>query len=253
VLFFALYFALILAIIRLRVELGPPAHDLHYAGPDQIIPKVLGPANVGPGNLTMLSMFYWFNRSYRSDPMPFQLEGFKMAEKSNSSYSRLFWAMLIATVFGTFIAFWANLHHLYRIGAAATPSPMVPLVYGSEAYARLDTWLKTPTAPDMKVALAVAVGFCLTLILDFMRMRLPWFPLHPVGYAISMSWAMTLLWVPMLIAWLVKLLLLRYGGLKAYRAVLPFFMGIILGECITGGLWTLIGALLKVPTYAFWP
>lgn len=251
--FFTLYFALILAITRIRAELGVPAHDLHNAGPDKILPNVFGPSNVGTGNLTTLSLFYWFNRAYRSHPAPFQLEGFKMAEKTNASYSQLFWAMIIATVFGTFVAFWANLHHLYREGAASLPPPTVPLVYGAEAYGRLDNWLKVPTPPDMKVAAAMGIGFTVTLALDFLRVHLPWFPLHPVGYAISSSWAMGRLWVSMIIAWLVKLLIMRYGGLKGYRAALPFFFGIILGECVVGGLWTLIGALLKVPTYAFWP
>jgi hypothetical protein len=59
--------------------------------------------------------------------------------------------------------------------------------------------------------------------------------------------------MPLLIAWIIKTLLLRYGGLRAYRRALPFFLGIILGECILGSLWTLIGIALDVPTYSFWP
>ena len=33
---FALYFAISLAITRVRAELGPPVHDLHFSGPDHI-------------------------------------------------------------------------------------------------------------------------------------------------------------------------------------------------------------------------
>lgn len=251
--FFVFYFALILAITRLRVELGAPAHDLHAAGPDRLIPSVVGHSNVNTANLTMLTMFYGFNRAYRCHPSPFQLEGFKMAERTNKNYSALFWAMLLATIVGTLAAFWANLHHLYRDGAAMTPPPVVPLVYGNEAYGRLESWLKAPTPPNTKISAAIAVGFIVTLLLDSLRMKLPWFPLHPVGYAISGSWSMSLLWTPMFVAWLVKLITLRYSGLRGYRTVLPFFMGIILGECLIGGLWTLIGGLFRIPTYAFWP
>lgn len=251
--FFAIYFALILAITRMRAEFGPPAHDLHVAGPDRLIPTILGPSNVSAPNLTMLTMFYWFNRAYRSHAAPFQLEGFKMAERTGMNYQRLYWAMLIAIVFGTFAAFWTNLHHLYHEGAASVPYPWVPITYGNEAYLRLDGWIKAPTAPNTDMLKAIGVGFSFTVLLDMLRMRLPWLPLHPVGYAISSSWGMGQLWVAMLIAWLVKLLTLRYGGLKGYRTVLPFFFGIILGECVTGGMWTLVGAKLNMPTYAFWP
>ena len=254
VVFFALFFALMLAITRMRAELGPPAHDLHFAGPDKLITAVAGPANMSRGSLAVLTMFFWFNRAYRSHPAPLQLESFKMGERAGMNYARLFWAMAIATVVGTFAAFWANLYHLYRCGAASGVAwPAVPLIFGGEPLNRLDGWLKTPLPPNMKVVAAVAVGFSLTILLNSLRMRLPWWPLHPVGYAISSTWSMHRLWISMFIAWMLKLLILRYGGLRLYRSALPFFLGIILGECVVGGVWTLIGGMLGVPTYAFWP
>ena len=79
------------------------------------------------------------------------------------------------------------------------------------------------------------------------------FPFHPVGYAIASSWGMSVLWVPMLIAWVIKLVILRYGGLATYRKCVPFFLGVILGECLMGGFWNLTGIARQVPTYAFWP
>ena len=63
---------------------------------------------------------------------------------------------------------------------------------------------------------------------------------------------MNLVWLPLLIAWLTKLYILRYGGLRLYRAVLPFFLGLILGDCTMGTLWSLIGLMLDTPTYNFW-
>jgi hypothetical protein len=38
-----------------------------------------------------------------------------------------------------------------------------------------------------------------------------------------------------------------------YRQALPFFLGVILGECVLGSGWTLIGIFFRIPTYAFWP
>jgi hypothetical protein len=57
----------------------------------------------------------------------------------------------------------------------------------------------------------------------------------------------------MLIAWFLKLMLLRYGGLRTYRAAVPLFLGLIIGECVMGSLWTIIGIALHTQTYAFWP
>ena len=45
-----------------------------------------------------------------------------------------------------------------------------------------------------------------------------------MGYAVSSSWSLNIIWLPLLIAWILKLLMLRYGGLKLYRDLLPLFL-----------------------------
>ncbi len=254
--FFVIYFGLAIAITRMRAELGPPAHDLHVSGPDSMIPTVMPSNQIARPDLTMFSMFYGFNRAYRSHPMPVQLEGFKIAERAGGRYRPLFWAMLLTIVVGALCAFWADLDQSYRYGAAEKIAPPnVQLIFGSEPWNRMTTWIKSPTSPQTQfnTRVAIAVGFFITLLLNALRVRLAWFPFHPVGYAVSSSWSLGLLWLPLFIAWIVKLVLLRYGGLRAYRQALPFFLGLILGECIIGSLWSLVGILLHIPTYAFWP
>lgn len=253
--FWVVFFAMSIAVTRMRAELGPPAHDLHAAGPDQIIPTIVGARNVGTENLNVFSLFFWFNRAYRSHPMPFQLEGFKLAERTRTSYSGIFWAMMIAGVAGTIFAFWAILHLLYVNGAASSTlgPPNVPMIFGSEPWNRMEGWVKSPQPPDVNRMIAIAFGFSITLLLNALRMKLSWFPFHPVGYAVSSSWSMHLLWLPMFLAWVIKLLTLRYAGLRGYVRILPFFLGVILGECVMGSIWTILGCAFHFPYYAFWP
>ncbi|MGQ9456091.1 MAG: DUF6785 family protein [Armatimonadota bacterium] len=253
--FFVIYFAMCVAITRMRAELGPPAHDLHNGGPDTIIPNLVGPRTLGTQNLGVLSLYFWFNRAYRSHPMPFQLEGFKMAERARMDYRGLFWAMLLAGIFGTYVAFWVILYLNYKYGGASSNigPPNVTMIFGSEPWARMDSWLKVPLEQRTERAIAILVGFVFTIFLNSLRMRIGWFPFHPVGYAVSSSWSMHRLWLPMFIAWIIKLVILRYGGLKLYRRALPLFLGVILGECVVGSFWTIWGICFDIPSYAFWP
>jgi hypothetical protein len=253
--FFLIFFAMSIAVTRMRAELGPPAHDLHNGGPDRIITSILGPRQLTTESQSVFSMFYWFNRAYRSHQMPFQLEGFKMAERTQTSYRGLYLAILIATIFGTFVAFGVILHLLYQHGAASASlgPPNVPMIFGSEPWNRMNTWVKNPASPDTNTAIAIVVGFGVTILLNSLRMNMSWFPFHPVGFAVSCSWSMHRLWLAMFIAWAIKLVMLRYGGLKLYRRALPFFLGIILGECIVGSFWTIWGIIFNLPSYAFWP
>lgn len=252
-LFLLIYFALSLAITRMRAELGPPAHDLHFSGPDHLLPALLTPQQMSKSELAAFTTFYGFNRAYRAHPMPFQMEGLKMAERGSFLSARYVLALWLACIAGVLIGFWANLHLLYHYGAGArVEPPFVPLIFGSEAWNRLDSWTSNPTQVNASLP-AIGVGFSAAMTLGLIRQRWTGFPLHPVGYAVSSSWSMAVLWVPMLIAWVIKGAILRVGGLSAYRRGLPFFIGLIVGECVMGSLWSLIGLALGLPIYPFYP
>jgi len=242
-----------LAITRMRAELGPPAHDLHFSGPDHLLPALLTPQQLTKSELAALTTFYGFNRAYRAHPMPFQIEGLKMAERGGFLSAHYVLVLWLACVVGIVVGFWANLHLLYHYGAGArVEPPFVPLIFGSEAWNRLDSWTTNPAQVGASLP-AIGVGFGTAITLGMIRQRWTGFPLHPVGYAVSSSWSMAVLWVPMLIAWVIKAAVLRLGGLSAYRRGLPFFIGLIVGECVMGSLWSLAGLAFGLPIYPFYP
>ncbi|GIX05756.1 MAG: hypothetical protein KatS3mg115_0159 [Candidatus Poribacteria bacterium] len=229
VLFFALYALLVIAVTRMRAELGTPVHDLHYSGPEQMLLMTFGSRALGPQNLTGLSLFWFLTRAFRGHPMPHQLEGFKMAERVRLNNRHLGIAMILAVVFGSFAAFWAFLDLAYRYGAA---SKIVgpALWFGRETYTRLESWLLVVREPDPARIVFHLIGGTITLLLAAMRSRFVWWPLHPAGYAVSSSWGMGVFWSCLFVSWLVKWTTLRFFGLRAHTRVGWFFMGVILGE-----------------------
>lgn len=253
VLLFAIYFTISLTVTRVRAELGPPAHDLHAGGPDLFITSAFGtaPGILDARQLTSLSLCYWFNRAYRAHPMPIQLEAFKIAETAGIRQSGMAMALTVAAFLGSIAAFWAQVHCYYSYGMAAKMS-FVAQVFGREPFDRLQYWLVAPFGTRWPDVGAYTVGFLFTLALMFLRVNFIWWPFHPVGYAISSSWSMNCLWLPIFIAWLAKLVMLRYGGYKVFQAAIPLALGLVLGEFIVGSLWTLIGIILQINTYAFW-
>ena len=88
------------------------------------------------------------------------------------------------------------------------------------------------------------------LLLAAARTSFVGWPLHPVAYALSASWSIHVVWTPMLIAWISKSAVLRYGGLRMYRRAVPFFYGLILGQSIVGCAWSLTGLAFRIPTYS---
>ena len=74
----------------------------------------------------------------------------------------------------------------------------------------------------------------------FIRYRVPSFPLHPIGFAVGPAIPVRDVILPIFMAWFIKSITLRVGGIQAYRAARPFFVGMILGHFVGAGISFLV-------------
>jgi hypothetical protein len=145
------------------------------------------------------------------------------------------------------------LHLDYSLGAATARQAGTQAYYSRQAFELTSGWLRAMSAPDSAAGAATAAGGLVAGGLALARLRLPGWPLHPVGYALGSAFTTDYLWLPLWISCLAKGVILRYGGLRGYRQLLPFFLGLILGEFVAGSAWALLGTATGTPTYVFWP
>jgi hypothetical protein len=112
-----------------------------------------------------------------------------------------------------------------------------------------DEGLTSFTEPHTTRLLFVGVGAGIFALLTVLRGRFLKFPFHPLGYLLFLfgvfhlwlspyykgapgvklegaSW----LWGSALVAWLIKKLMIKYGGMNTYRAAKPAFIGLIVGS-----------------------
>ena len=249
--FFAIYFPSIAVITRIRAELGAPVHDFHFMGPDSMLPRMFGANAFHKEDMAFFTFGYALTRAHRSDTMPIGLEGLQMAKQRNLNSTRMLTAIIVATILGALGTFWAFEHNAYTLGVTAKFNSGYS--HSGESFARMSKWVagSLDDKPNLQASAGMAVGAATTFALFALRLRFFGFPLHPLGYAISSSWAIHLVWMPMLIAWILKSLTMRYGGLAAYRKFLPFFLGLILGDCVMGSIWGFMSLLLNTRTYNF--
>ena len=104
---------------------------------------------------------------------------------------------------------------------------------------------------DFPAIVFVSFGFIGTILLSLLRMRFLWWNLHPVGYAISGSWAINPMIGSIFIGWLFKWIVLKHGGKRWYSAAVPLFLGVILGEFLGGTLWSILGIAKQKSMYRF--
>ena len=245
-LFFGIYFAIAIAITRLRAEFGAP-HGI-FNHPLDMMVTTFGSKSWGAGNLTVMSFFFWFNRGYRPHPMPNQFEALKIADTVGMQNRRLLLAMIIAGLLSLICSFWSNLDMMYRDGALAKVTGFRFWV-GRGAFAKLEKWLLHPVSPDWLRIGFMGMGALLTLTLLVLRIRFFWWPLHPAGYSLAVSFAIDYFWFPFLISWSLKSIILKSGGIRGYQQAVPFFFGLILGDFVVGSLWMVFGMLAQQHVY----
>ncbi|MFA9477947.1 DUF6785 family protein [Phycisphaerales bacterium AB-hyl4] len=81
-------------------------------------------------------------------------------------------------------------------------------------------------------------GMVLLIATAAARLRLPWWPIHPVLFLVWGTMPSYRLAGSFLIGWMIKLAVVQLGGTRGYRQVLPLMVGVIAGELLMGLVWT---------------
>jgi len=68
-------------------------------------------------------------------------------------------------------------------------------------------------------------GGLVMLLLTWTRQHLVWWPFHPIGFPIGANYLLNHVWSSVFIAWVIKKLVLRFGGAAPYRTSQTFFLG----------------------------
>ena len=209
---------------------------------------------LGASNLTALaSTDAIFTRDLRGLLLTGFLDSLRMADTVNQRRRSLLAPFVLAVVTALVVAGLLHLVLPYRRGG-------LNLYYYVYQGNNLWAWQDSAAAIagesrfDPRALLFFVIGGLVTLGLVVARSQWLWFPLHPLGYAVSASWTMIVFWFPCLLAWVVKGLIQRYGGMRGYRQARPFFLGLILGEFSSAVVWTVFSFATRHPAPAFpWP
>jgi len=229
-LFFALFLANTVTVMRVRAEFGAPVHDLINVDPGKLLMNTVG---IGPFTVPQvlgLSVMQWFCRGYRSSPGPFMLEGYRLGDQSGVGRRTIAAAIVLATLIGIPAGLFAMLRPLHELGLDSGHVQGYARLFTTEQWNVTASWLTRPPVHDERGLAAIVVGALTVWGLMAVRLRFAGFGLHPVAYAVTSSWTMGLLWLPLTIAWIGKASVLRAGGLRLYRDVRPFFLGVLLGD-----------------------
>jgi len=194
-----------------------------------------------------------FVRDLRGNLLSTFFDALKMSDGARLNRRHLFFAIIIALAVCFSVGGYLHLHFPYTEGGVNLYSYVYfsNNLWGIRDYAPV---LEAGEAYDARLPAYFGSGVLITVILSAMRQRYWWWPLFPIGFALSGSWSMIVFWFPILIAWILKSVITRYGGMHTYSNLRPLFLGLILGEFSQAVLWATIAGIWRTPAPFFpWP
>jgi len=203
---------------------------------------------LGGANLTMLAFFdNLFLRDQRGLLLTGMMDAARITDGTRIRRRSFAGVLALGVVIAFAVAVPLNIYLPYHLGANGhmdfwmeQGSPGLTLTdYGQ--YFKGNALL--PNGASWQMPTFFGVGILMTVFLTVMRTAFFWWPLHPLGYALSGSWSTIQFWFPCLLAWTFKSVILRYGGMKIYGLARPFFLGLVLGEFGIAVFFVLLNAV----------
>ena len=206
------------------------------AVPAGILISAVGSSAIGAPGLVIMATTYFWTANARSFVMASCANGLKLGDELGSSQRPLFWAMVLGLAAALSAAVWMILELSYEHGALNLRLES----YSRSGYTYIQGLIRYPSEPHLWGWLNMAIGAVVMLGLTLARWYYARWPLHPLGYPVGPTWVMDHLWFNMFLAWLIKVLVLKYGGTELYDKTRPFFLGLILGQLTPGGIFLIV-------------
>jgi len=205
----------------------------------------IGSKALGHQGLVALGLTYSWVADIRSIVMTSVLHGFRMADSTKLGSRKIVQGVFVA-VFLAFIVSAATIIRAgYGVGTLNAQNTWffqgLPVAMAKEITAKLQQPVGAETIWPRWMFTGIGAGFMSLLI--FMRYRFLWFPVHYLGFPVNDTYVMSNAWFSIFLGWLIKLITLRWGGLKTYRNLRPLFLGFALGTIACAGLWLIIDAI----------
>ncbi|MEW6752080.1 MAG: DUF6785 family protein [Candidatus Latescibacterota bacterium] len=231
-------FVVFMTLTRAVVEGGVAVIRTPLTPADFVI-SGLGTSNLGGAGLASLGLTYVWAANIRLFLMPCFANALKLTEYVGGNRRLLIWAVVLSVLASLGGSIWSvmtlsyayggvNLHEFWYVGEPTNAGIYTARVIANPTGANLGGWLFT------------LLGALIMVGLTFARAHLMWWPLHPLGFAISTFFIMNYVWFSVFVAWLIKTVVLKYGGPGLYRSTRPLFLGLIMGQVVVAGLWLII-------------
>jgi hypothetical protein len=192
---------------------------------------LLSARRIGIQGMISLGLTYSWHGDVQSVLSGLSAEGVKLQRTIGCSGSQLTGSILLAVGVGLFVAPWGVILTGYQQGALSWNTWLFR-GFGVSTYGQVLGMIQSSAGQGFDWARFTyfSLGSALMIFFNIMYYRFLWWPVHPIGLAVVSSFTLYAVYIGFFIAWAVKHLILRWGGLRLYGKGMPLFIGLLIGH-----------------------
>jgi hypothetical protein len=251
--FILIYLMAGIVLARIVIESGYLYSQTTFSPIEWITTGMLGTVSLGASEIVKISFLQSvLIKDTRTHLLPSFLHAMKIAHElrfDRISLRRMLGAVLLTILLVHTITVCVSIATLYSNGG------LQGYLYYTAAQNVLKgaaTMTTAQPASNLGNVMWLGSGAAIVFLITAARSHFVWFPLHHAGLLIVLGYGLRRVWFSCFLGWLIKRLLLRFGGRDAYINARPFMMGLILGTVNAMALWMIVGFFtgIQIP---FWP
>ena len=193
---------------------------------------------LGPSGTTALGFTFVWAGEMRIFIMAACANALKVGQNMGGNRKHLLWAMLTAILLSGVGSIWIDLELCYRYGGINLSNFFTSLV--NYPFNFISRNLLNETAISWAGWAWTAWGSILMGLLMYAKQRLLWWPIHPMSLPISSMWMTDTIMLSVFLSWMIKGIILKYGGPGLYNRSKPFFIGLVVGQFTSMGFWLVV-------------
>jgi len=235
--FFCALVVLVIGATRIVAETGMPLVGAPVTA-QGITMRVFGDATLSPQNIVGLAVTLAAFRMIEGYPMPMTMHAARLGDVAFVRRKSLFTAVLAGSVVAMAAMSLTTIVLAYH-GGAFNFGQHHAFHQMWEAYDHMTSRIQQPFPWNWKLFAHFGGGAAFVALLTFFRQRYGWNLLNPIGFCTATTFYHSSVWSGAFIAWAIKVIIHKLGGLSLYQRLRPFFIGLIAGH-VAGGIVCLL-------------
>jgi len=226
--FLMLLFIFYIGVARIVAEAGIVALDLPLNSHEFLI-RAVGSSRIDPASLTVFGLTNTFARNWKTFTMVSVSHITRLGDGLLADKRRIFFLICVTFAMALIVSALYTIYSGYATVGAYHFGQFAFTNGNIVFYENVKIWITNPTQLSALETIWFGLGGIVMAGLIALRYQFPGWPLHPIGFTIARGVAIDNAFFTMFVAWLIKTIVLRIGGIGLYQQTQPFFLGMLTG------------------------